>query len=61
MEMASTREHRTVRRSFLNTVTLLDSLGTDGRWKCHEFYWEQSESESIQPRRCYTVLRIMYY
>ena len=38
MEMASTREHRTVRRSFLDTVTLLDSLGTDGRRKCHEFY-----------------------
>ena len=57
MEMAPAREHPTIRWGFLDTATLLYGLGMDGEWKYHEFFEEESGSESLQPRS-YIALRI---
>lgn len=58
MEVASAREHLTVRRCYLETAALFDGLGLDGEWEYHEFYQGQSEPESVPPRR-YIVCRIV--
>ena len=52
MEMASTREHSTIRWGHLHAATILDGLGLDGEWKYHEFHEGHSRSESTQPGMC---------
>ena len=54
MEMAPTREHPTVRRGHLDTTVLFHGLGLDGERRYYEVSQEQSESESVQPRRYIT-------
>ena len=56
MEMASTREHPTVRWGHFYTAAILDGLGLDGEWEYYEFYSGHSRSESVQPRG-YTLPR----
>ena len=60
MEMASTREHSTVRWSHFDATTIFDGLDLDGEWKYHDIHEGRPESESFQPRG-YAVLRIWRY
>jgi len=52
MEMASTREHSTIRWGHLYAAAIFDGLGLDGEWKYHEFHEGHSRSESVQPGEC---------
>ena len=57
MEMASAREHSTIRRSYFETAAVFDRLGLDGEREYHEFRQGQSRSEPVPPRG-YIVFRI---
>ena len=57
MEVASAREHSTVRRGHINTSALFDGFGLDGEWEYHVFCQGKSRSESVSPRG-YLIFRV---